>query len=52
MNYLLDTHAFIWWNDNSPKEVKIFTVSADMEGAEFHTDLTYSSTQKSADKKP
>ena len=19
MNYLLDTHAFIWWNDNSPK---------------------------------
>ncbi|HOY94148.1 MAG TPA: hypothetical protein PK509_00320 [Catalimonadaceae bacterium] len=41
-----------YWNDNSPKEVKIFTVSADMEGAEFHTDLTYSSTQKSADKKP
>lgn len=19
MNYLLDTHAFIWWNENSPK---------------------------------
>jgi len=19
MNYLLDTHAFIWWNENSPR---------------------------------
>jgi PIN domain nuclease of toxin-antitoxin system len=19
MNYLLDTHAYIWWNENSPK---------------------------------
>jgi hypothetical protein len=35
-----------YWNDNKPLEVKVFTVSEDMEGAEFHANMTLVSSPK------
>jgi hypothetical protein len=39
-----------YWNENKPLENKIFTVSAEMEGAEFHANLTFARYEKSPGK--